>query len=304
MNVAATGHWQDFMPQFTSSQSKICIGVSFKPLHFGAIRQDATGIDFFEVHAENYMGQGGLYHQQLQQLAENFELSIHGVGLSIGGTDPIDPLHLERLKLLCDNYHPAQVSEHLAWSVHRGYFLNDLLPLVYDGSCLKRVISRVNQIQNYLGRRLLLENPARYVEITAHSLDEAEFMEQVAAHTGCGLLLDINNLYVSASNLGFDPEHYLASFPLQHVGEIHLAGHSSNLLSDGSHLLIDDHGSPVADEVWRLFRTVVGRIDRKPTLIEWDNNLPEWPDLCLEADKARLHMTQCLLALDNRKLGS
>lgn len=275
------------MFRFAAIPSETCIGLNFKPHYFDSIGQNTDNIDFFEVHAENYLTQGGLYHQQLQQLVERYPLSIHGVGLSIGGTDPIDRQHLDRLKQLCACYRPVRISEHLAWSVHHGNFLNDLLPLVYDENSLKRIISRVNQVQDYLDCHLLLENPARYVELTAHSWNETDFIKQVVEQTGCGLLLDINNLYVSAMNLDFDQQQYLADFPLHRVEEIHLAGHSINFLSDGSQLLIDDHGSPVTDQVWELFRFVIERTGPKPTIIEWDNNLPHWQDLCLEADKAR-----------------
>jgi len=285
------------MPRISATPTEICIGVNFKPHYFDAISQGSPRIGFFEVHAENYMIQGGLYRRQLHYLAEHYALSIHGVGLSIGGTDPIDKRHLDRLKQLCDCYRPVCISEHLAWSVHQGNFLNDLLPLVYDENTLERVITRVNQVQDYLGSRLLLENPARYIELTTDSLDETDFIKQVAERTGCGLLLDINNLYVSAVNLDFDPQQYLSDFPLPWVEEIHLAGHSSNLLSDGSQLLIDDHGSPVADQVWHLFRSVIERIGPKPTIIEWDNNLPDWQELCLETDKAR-RITDCLTRRD------
>jgi uncharacterized protein (UPF0276 family) len=287
------------MPKYAAISAEICIGVSFKPLHFEAINQDRAKIDFFEVHAENYMGQGGVYHQQLQQLKKRYPLSFHAVGLSIGGTDPLDTQHLDRLKQLCEYYQPFRVSEHLAWSVLDGVFLNDLLPLVYDEISLGRIISRINQIQDYLGYPLLLENPARYLALTNHTLEETQFLEQVVKHSGCGLLLDINNIYVSAFNLGFDPYRYLAYFPLQQVEEIHLAGHSIIQLSDGE-ILLDDHGSAVADKVWELFHKVVEQIGPKPTLIEWDTNLPNWTVLCAEADKARSITERIKYRLDSQ----
>ncbi|MBS3955080.1 MAG: DUF692 domain-containing protein [Methylomicrobium sp.] len=275
------------MSHFDTSPVNPCVGVSFKPQYFADICLESAAIDFFEVHAENYMSLGGLYHEQLRELTRTYPLSVHGVGLSIGGTDPINALHLKRLKHLCNIYHPVSLSEHLAWSVHDGIFLNDLMPLVYDESSLARVISRIDQIQDYLGCRLLIENPARYIKLTKQTLDEPYFLQQVAERTGCGLLLDITNLYVSAFNLGFDPVQYLTDFPLQGVEEIHLAGHSKNRLADGGQLFLDDHGSQVSEEVWLLFQEVVDSIGSKPTLIEWDNNLPTWQGLCLEANKAR-----------------
>lgn len=275
------------MSHFNPSFVKTCVGVSFKPRYFADIWLDSAAIDFFEVHAENYMGLGGLCHEQLRELTGAYPLSVHGVGLSIGGTEPIDAVHLKRLKQLCDIYHPVSLSEHLAWSVHDGIFLNDLMPMVYDESSLARVISRIDQIQDYLGCRLLIENPARYIKFTNHSLDEAHFLKEIAERTGCGLLLDITNLYISAFNLGFDPMQYLKDFPLQGIEEIHLAGHSTNRLADGGWLFLDDHGSQVSKDVWLLFQKVIDSIGAKPTLIEWDNNLPTWQSLCLEANKAR-----------------
>lgn len=285
------------MSHFDTSAAKFCVGVSFKPRYFADIFVEPAAIDFFEVHAENYMSPGGLYHEQLRELTKSYPLSIHGVGLSIGGADPIDAVHLKRLKQLCNIYHPVSLSEHLAWSVHDRIFLNDLMPLVYDESSLARVISRIDQVQDYLGCRLLIENPARYIKLTNHTLDEPLFLKQVAEHTGCGLLLDITNIYVSAFNLGFDPVQYLTDFPLQGVEEIHLAGHSKNRLTDGGQLFLDDHGSQVSEEVWLLFQEVVGRIGAKPTLIEWDNNLPTWQVLCLEAHKAREILEESALLL-------
>jgi uncharacterized protein (UPF0276 family) len=262
------------------------VGVGFKPEHFTAIAEAVQPIAFFEVHAENYMGEGGRPHAYLRHLREHYALSFHGVGLSIGSCGPLDRDHLARLRRLCDRYAPESFSEHLAWSSHGGIFYDDLLPLPYTEATLATVTCHVAEAQAFLGRRLLLENPATYVRFAETTIPETEFLAEVAGATGCGLLLDVNNVYVSARNHGFDAGAYLADFPLGRVEEIHLAGHSETQDEDGV-LLIDAHGSPVIADVLGLYEQVIARAGAVPTLVEWDNDVPAWPELRAEAASAR-----------------
>jgi uncharacterized protein (UPF0276 family) len=260
-------------------------GVGFKPAHFSAIRSDATGIGFLEVHAENYMGAGGLPHAQLTALRADHALSVHGVGLSIGGQRGLDRDHLRRLRVLCDRYEPESFSEHLAWASHGGEFLNDLLPLPYTAETLAIVCDHVDAVQEALGRRMLLENPATYLLFEESVIPETAFLAEVARRTGCGLLLDVNNVFVSCTNHGTNPRDWLAEFPLHLVGEVHLGGHEAEELPSGP-LLIDNHGAPVADAVWALYAEVIGQAGPLPTLVEWDNDVPDWPVLQAEAARA------------------
>lgn len=260
-------------------------GVGFKPDHFAAIRKDAADVGFFEIHAENYMGEGGLPHAQLAAIRSDYPLSIHGVGLSIGGARGLDADHLERLRRLCDRYEPDSFSEHLAWSSHGAEYLNDLLPLPYTGETLGLVCDHVDHVQSVLRRRMLLENPATYLCFAQSTIPETEFLAEVARRTGCGLLLDVNNVFVSCTNHGTNSRDWLAAIPLHLVGEIHLGGHDTEELPSGP-LLIDSHGAAVADPVWSLYAEVVSRIGPLPTLVEWDNNLPDWPVLVAEAARA------------------
>lgn len=260
-------------------------GLGFKPEHFAAIRKGAPGVGFFEVHAENYMGAGGLPHAQLAAIRADHALSVHGVGLSIGGAQGLDAAHLARLRLLCDRYQPESFSEHLAWSSHGAEYLNDLLPLPYTEETLRLVCDHVDQVQTALGRRMLLENPATYVQFAQSTIPETEFLAEVARRTGCGLLLDVNNVFVSCTNHRADPRAWLAAFPLHLVGEVHLGGHDAEDLPSGP-LLIDSHGAAVADPVWALFAEVIAHCGPLPTLVEWDNDLPEWPVLAAEAARA------------------
>lgn len=261
-------------------------GAGFKPQHLDAILADDDAPGFFEVHAENYMGAGGPAHAQLTALRARFALSIHGVGLSIGAMQDLDRDHLRRLRGLCDRYEPQSFSEHLAWSSHGVNFYNDLLPLPYTQQTLARVVAHIEQTQETLGRRMLLENPATYLQFSTSTIPETEFLNEIVRRTGCGLLLDINNVYVSATNHEFDARDYLARLPLDAVGEIHLAGHDVSQ-DDGEPLLIDAHGSPVIDAVWRLYDDIIARAGARPTLIEWDNNVPSWPVLRAQALAAR-----------------
>lgn len=261
-------------------------GVGFKPMHFRDILTAARPVGFFEVHAENYMGAGGPPHAHLRALRERYALSIHGVGLSIGSMQPLDRDHLARLKTLCDRYQPESFSEHLAWSSHGGVYFNDLLPLPYTPQTLARVAEHIDQVQTTLGRTMLLENPSAYVGIADSTIAEVEFLAEVANRTGCGLLLDVNNVFVSATNHGMQALSYLETFPLDRVREIHLGGHDEETGDAGAPLLIDAHGSAVADAVWALYALVIARTGPLPTLIEWDNDVPDWPTLRAEAAAA------------------
>jgi len=261
-------------------------GVGYKPQHFSDILAGPGPAGWLEIHAENYMGAGGRPIAQLRHLAERFPVSVHGVGLSIGGEAGLDPDHLARLKHLCDWLDPASFSEHLAWSTHETAFLNDLLPLPYTGATLARVARHIDQVQETLGRRMLLENPSVYLDFAESTLDEVDFLSELARRTGCGLLLDVNNVHVSCTNRQTDPYAYLDRFPLDLVGEIHLGGHDADQDDLGAPLLIDSHGCAVTDPVWRLYDHAIGRGGAKPTLIEWDNDVPAWPVLAAEAARA------------------
>ncbi|MBZ0127752.1 MAG: DUF692 domain-containing protein [Rhodobacteraceae bacterium] len=261
-------------------------GIGYKPQHFQAIREDAGAVEWFEIHAENYMGDGGRPLAQLRYLAERFPISVHGVGLSIGGEGPLDRDHLSRLKHLLDWLQPASFSEHLAWSSHDSAFLNDLLPLPYNAATLARVVDHVDQVQTTLGRRMLLENPSTYLAFAESDWPEADFLAEIARRSGCGLLLDINNVFVSATNQQTDAAEYLAAFPLGTVGEIHLGGHDVQADETGAPLLIDSHAALVADPVWALAASVLALSGPLPMLIEWDNDVPDWPVLKAEAARA------------------
>ncbi len=261
-------------------------GVGYKARHFTGLTEDPGPVAWLEVHAENYMGEGGRPLAQLRHLAALFPVSAHGVGLSIGGETPLDREHLARLRRLCDWLKPASFSEHLAWSTHGSAFLNDLLPLPYTPDTLSRVADHVSELQDALGRRMLLENPSTYLAFDESTMSETDFLFQVTRRTGCGLLLDVNNVFVSATNLGTDPRGYLKDFPLELVGELHLGGHDEDEDGHGAPLLIDSHGREVADPVWALYSEVIAEAGPLPTLIEWDNQVPDWPTLRSEAERA------------------
>lgn len=261
-------------------------GVGFKPQHFTDIVTDAGAVAWLEIHAENYLGAGGRPIAQLRHLRQRFPISVHGVGLSIGGAGPLDRDHLARLAHLLDWLRPARFSEHLAWSSHGGAYLNDLLPLPYTAATLARVTAHVDQVQEVLGRQMLLENPATYLEFAETELAEPEFLAEVARRTGCGLLLDINNVFVACTNRQSDPRAWLAALPLDLVGEIHLGGHDVQADDAGALLLIDSHGAEVVDPVWALYAETIAAAGPRPTLIEWDNDVPDWPRLAAEAGRA------------------
>ena len=258
-------------------------GVGFKSSHFTAISEDPGDVAWLEIHAENYMGDGGRPLAQLDALAERFPVSVHGVGLSIGGTKALDTDHLERLRRLCDRINPASFSEHLAWSTHDLGFLNDLLPLPYTEKTLTHVADHIDQVQDTLGRKMLLENPSTYLTFAENEMSEIDFLKAVVRRTGCGLLLDVNNVFVSATNQNADAYDYINAFPLHAVGEIHLGGHDVQEDEHGAPLLIDSHGAAVADPVWALYAHTLKTGGLRPTLIEWDTDVPDWPILRNEA---------------------
>ena len=258
-------------------------GAGFKAEHVDDILSTKADIGFFEVHAENYMGAGGVPHRQLSEIRDKYPLSLHGVGLSIGGEDPLNIAHLQRLSDLNKRYQPGLFSEHLAWSSHGGAYLNDLLPVPYDEVTLNRVCDHIDQVQEVVGRQMLLENPSTYVAFVQSTMSEVDFVKAVAKRTGCALLLDVNNIYVSATNHEYSPEDYLDAFPVEHVQEVHLAGHAPDEDEAGRPLLIDAHDRKVANAVWVLYERLITKTGAIPTLIEWDDDIPVWSVLLSEA---------------------
>jgi uncharacterized protein (UPF0276 family) len=280
--VATTG-----APRLPAFPVRGLAGTSFKHQHLPAIIADGRQDGFFEVHAENYMGAGGPPHAALARIRQDHPVSLHGVCMSIGGPQPLDREHLGRFRALVERYEPAMVSEHLAWSTHTTTFYNDLLPLPYPPAALTLVADHIDEVQATIRRPILLENPSTYLVFRESTMSETEFLRELVRRTGCGLLLDVNNVFVSATNHGFDALGYLADFPLGNVGEIHLAGHAEQADDEGEPLLIDSHDGPVADAVWRLYDIVIGRCGPVPTLVEWDSEIPDWPVLKAEATAAR-----------------
>ena len=263
------------------------VGVGLKWQHVDEALGGGDAVDFLEVHAENCMSAGGPLLRQLERVRTRWPLSVHGVGLSIGAEGPLDVAHLERLAAVVERFEPRWVSEHLAWSTHGGAYFNDLLPLPYDAATLLRVCDHIDQVQERLRRPLLIENPSTYVEFVAATMDEGQFLAAVVRRTGCGVLLDVNNAYVSGVNHGRDPWTLIESLPPPCIGEIHLAGFAEDRDAAGDRLLIDHHGSPVDDAVWSLYQRALDRLGARPTLIERDNDVPAWASLVAEAARAR-----------------
>jgi len=269
------------------------VGIGLRPEHFVEFTQTRPSVDFIEAHSENYFGRGGKPLHYLAQARRDYPLSLHGVGLSIGSTDPLSATHLKRLSELIDLLEPSWVSDHLCWSSVGGEYANDLLPLPYTEAALSHVVTRVAQIQDRLRRRILVENVSSYFEFTHSSIPEWEFLGEVARRSGCGILLDVNNIFVSAFNHRFDPLRYLRAIPAAGVCEIHLAGFTRKAFDDGAEMLIDTHSAPVAEAVWALYRTALQRFGAVPTLIEWDADLPPLPALLAEAFKAEAMQYDC-----------
>lgn len=269
-------------------------GIGLRPVHYAAALARPGDVGWVEVHPENYLCAGGPQHYYLSAIRRDLPVSFHGVGLSLGGEDRPDPVHLARLRDLANRYQPVRFSEHLAWSSHGGRYFNDLLPLPYTRANLDRMISHVTEAQDALGRPILIENPSLYLTFEENEMDEGAFLAELAARSGCGLLFDVNNLYVSAINAGVDPAHSLSHFPLDVVQQVHLAGHLAQEDGDGQAMLIDAHNAPVAAAVWQLYTDAIARIGPVPTLIEWDNDLPDWTSLVAEAERARRVMVGAL----------
>jgi len=277
-------------------------GVGLKAEHYRTIVETLPDVGFFEVHAENYMGVGGPPHRYLSAIREDYPLSLHGVGLSIGADRPLDRDHLQRLKQLIGRYEPGIFSEHLAWSTHDTGFLNDLLPLPYTAETLARVIDHIDATQQTLGRRLLLENPSTYVLFADSTIDEVDFLATIAERTACGLLLDVNNVMVSAVNHRLDAATYIDRFPVELVGEIHLAGYDETVDGAGERLLIDAHGTAVKSDVVALYEHTLARSGPLPTLIEWDNDVPDFATLQAEAARADAMLASEALRRTRRRI--
>jgi uncharacterized protein len=259
-------------------------GIGLRAPHVGELLATRPAVPWLEVHPENYMS-GGPALVLLEAVRREYPVSLHGVGLSVGTAEDIDARHLSRLRSLVDRLEPCLVSEHLSWSTAGGTYLNHLLPLPYTDEALRVVADHIDEAQNALGRRILIENPSSYLRFRHSSMAEPHFLAELARRTGCGLLCDVNNIYVSAWNVGLDAGSYLDALPVPAIGEIHLAGHAAND-ADGRTILIDDHGSPVTAPVWKLYQRALERFGSVPTLIEWDTDIPELSVLLGEASVA------------------
>lgn len=280
--------------KFSSKPIPARAGVGLKPEHYDIILTTNPDIGWFEVHPENYMSAGGASHYYLEKIREKFPIALHGVGLSLGSANGLSNIHLNALKTLIDRYQPSLVSEHLSWSQFGSIALNDLLPVPYTQESLQLFSENIDRTQNLLQRQILVENPSSYFQLNYSTLSESEFLVTLARNTGAGILLDINNIYVSAYNHGFNSENYIANIPPELVGEIHLAGHSIQHIDNGK-ILIDDHGSEVISDVWSLYEFALQHIGNRPTLIEWDANIPEWPRLYDEAKMADRYLDESAL---------
>jgi uncharacterized protein len=266
-------------------------GIGLRAQHYHEVLSSFPAVGWLEAHSENYFGAGGRPLYFLERIRAHYPISLHGVGLSLGSTDPLDRAHLERLKALAERIEPALVSDHLSWSSVNARHFNDLLPLPYTEEALEHVSRRILEVQSVLGRRILVENPSTYLQYAESTISEPEFLRALAKRSGCGLLLDVNNIYVSARNHRLDPWRYLDAIPGDAVEEIHLAGHTRNP-SAGGEILIDTHSRPVAAEVWALYARAIDRFGPKPTLIEWDSELPPLAVLLEEARCAQAIMDQ------------
>jgi uncharacterized protein len=261
----------------------VAAGIGWRPPHYRSLLDERPPVGFLEVHSENFFGAGGQPHHFLEQARRHYPLSLHGVGLSLGSSDELNLAHLHALERLVERYQPFLVSEHLCWNSIGGRYLNELLPLPYTEEALAHVTQRIDQVQSRLGRRILIENIAAYVRFRHSTIPEFEFLAALCRRTGCGLLLDVNNIYVNAVNHGFDPIDCLAVVAPESVEEMHLAG-----FDDAGECLIDTHGRLVQDPVWALYSQALERIGKRPTLIEWDTDIPPLATLVAEAHRADL----------------
>jgi uncharacterized protein (UPF0276 family) len=260
-------------------------GIGLRPGHYREVLASLPDVGFLEVHSENYFGDGGAPLHYLQRAGEHYPISLHGTGLSLGSTDPLNTDHLRKLKQLVERFDPLLVSDHLCWNSYQGVYLNDLLPLPYTEESLNNFVQRVDAVQDFIGRQLLIENPSDYLQYKHSRIPETEFLAEIGRRTGCRLLLDINNVYVSAVNLGFDAQHYIDALPANLVAEYHLAGHTVRELPEAT-ILIDTHDGPVSEPVWQLYEYAIRGIGLRPTLIEWDARLPELDVLLSESGRA------------------
>ena len=282
--------WSGVAPSEVSPQRQATpiparAGIGLRAEHYREVVTTRPAVAWFEVHSENYFGEGGAPHYYLEQVRRDYPLSLHGVGLSLGSADELNRTHLGKLKALIRHYEPGLVSDHLSWSSVDGNYLNDLLPLPYTEETLRHVTERVAQAQEFLGREILIENPSSYLQYRHSEISEAEFLAELSTRSGCGILLDVNNIYVSASNHGFNSQTYLHTLPPARVREIHLAGHTVNRYPEGE-ILIDTHSARVCEAVWELYRDALAHVGPVPTLIEWDTDLPALSVLLDEARKA------------------
>ena len=261
-------------------------GIGLRADHYLPLLESLPPVGWLEVHSENYFGEGGKPPHFLSRLREHYPLSMHGVGLSIGSTDPLDSDHLHRLRRAVDRFEPWFVSEHLCWCSVGGRYLNDLVPLPYTDEALAHVCDRIDAVQHFLGREILIENVSSYLRFEHSTIPEWEFLAAVSSRAGCGILLDVNNIYVNACNHGFDPAEYLHCVPAGAVREIHLAGFTRNAF-DGGEILIDTHNRPVSGAVWDLYREAISHVGTRPTLIEWDTDVPPLEVLLSEARTAQ-----------------
>ncbi len=279
----------------TAAQIDAFAGIGLRAAHEQLVLDVRPDIGWLEVHSENYFGTGGRPQRQLQRIAEHYPISLHGIGLGLGNSAPPPREHLRALRRLCDAVTPVRISEHLCWNGHAGRFVPDLLPLLRTTAVAVRVAEHIDNVQQYLGRKLLIENVSSYVEFDYAQMPEWEFLLDVVTRAGCGLLLDVNNIYVNACNHGFDALEYLRAIPGEQIDEIHLAGHTRREF-DGKTLLIDTHDRAVDEDVWKIYEILIERIGPVPTLIERDANLPPLPELLAEARRAARIMRSCGIA--------
>jgi len=273
----------------TSSAIPVSAGIGLRSQHYRDVLEIQPTVGWFEVHSENYFGKGGAALHYLGKIREDYPISLHGVGMSLGSVDALDGQHLAQLKGLIERIEPGLVSDHLSWGSFGGDYLNDLAPLPYTEEVLLHLANRITQVQDFLGRRLLVENPSSYLEYQHSTYQEHEFLNELSRQTGCGILLDVNNVYVSCQNHGWDALDYLQGIVAERVGEIHLAGHSLNHVA-GIDILIDTHNQKVCAETWALYQTALQVVGAKPTLIEWDMDVPALSVLIDEAEQANSYL--------------
>ncbi|MCQ8104438.1 DUF692 domain-containing protein [Methylomonas sp. SURF-2] len=266
-------------------------GIGLRSRHYRDVLNEQPAVAWFEVHSENYFGKGGAPLRYLEAVRNDYPLSLHGVGMSLGSVDELDSRHLRQLKELITRIEPALVSEHLAWNSFAGRYLNDLAPIPYTDAALTHLATRISRVQDFLSRQILLENPSSYLEYRFSSYGEAEFLNELSKRSGCGILLDVNNVYVSCQNHGWNALAYLRGIDAARVAEMHLAGHSRNAAGERG-ILIDTHDRPVCEAVWQLYQAALRIIGKRPTLIEWDADLPSWQVLVEQAARADTYMRQ------------